>query len=85
MPQAVRIVIPPVTNDFIALFKDTSMCSVITVMELTGAYRVQRNDTLATAVLAVMTGILYLADERPLGPSGPPGRKAAERGRRESL
>ena len=29
IPQAVRIVIPPVTNDFIALFKDTSVCSVI--------------------------------------------------------
>ena len=27
MPQAVRIVIPPVTNDFIALFKDTAVCS----------------------------------------------------------
>ncbi len=31
VPQAVRIVIPPVTNDFIALFKDTSVCSVITL------------------------------------------------------
>src|SRR5262249_25377967 len=35
IPQATRIVIPPVTNDFIALFKDTSVCSVITVVELT--------------------------------------------------
>ena len=31
IPQATRIVIPPVTNDFIALFKDTSVCSVITL------------------------------------------------------
>ncbi len=66
LPQAVRIVIPPVTNDFIALFKDTSMCSVITVMELTGAYRVQRNDTQATVVLAVLTSVLYLAMSVPL-------------------
>ena len=29
VPQAMRIVIPPVTNDFIALFKDTSVCSMI--------------------------------------------------------
>ena len=35
LPQAFRIVIPPVTNDFIALFKDTSVCSVITIVELT--------------------------------------------------
>ena len=38
VPQAVRIVIPPVTNDFIALFKDTSVCSVILITELTGQY-----------------------------------------------
>jgi polar amino acid transport system substrate-binding protein len=66
LPQAMRIVIPPVTNDFIALFKDTSVCSVITVMELTGAYSVQRNDTLATAELAAMTALLYLAMSVPL-------------------
>src|SRR6185295_5781258 len=29
VPQAVRIVVPPVTNDFIAMFKDTSVCSAI--------------------------------------------------------
>jgi polar amino acid transport system substrate-binding protein len=28
-----------VTNDFIALFKDTSVCSMIAVVELTGMYR----------------------------------------------
>ncbi len=66
LPQAMRIVIPPVTNDFIALFKDTSVCSVITVMELTGAYSVQRNDTLATGELAAMTAFLYLAMSVPL-------------------
>src|SRR5439155_11148915 len=35
IPQAVRIVIPPVTNDFISLFKDTSLCSAVAVVELT--------------------------------------------------
>jgi polar amino acid transport system substrate-binding protein len=38
IPQAVRIVIPPVTNDFIALLKDSSLVSVITMVELTKAY-----------------------------------------------
>ncbi|NJL26020.1 MAG: hypothetical protein HC902_13205 [Calothrix sp. SM1_5_4] len=38
MPQAVRVVIPPVTNDFIALLKDSSLVSVITMVELTATY-----------------------------------------------
>ena len=33
-----RLVIPPVTNDFIALLKDSSLVSVITMVELTKAY-----------------------------------------------
>src|SRR6185369_10710229 len=44
VPQAMRIVIPPVTNDFIALFKDTSVCTMISVIELTGMYRKLFND-----------------------------------------
>jgi polar amino acid transport system substrate-binding protein len=66
IPQAVRIVIPPVTNDFIAMFKDTSVCSVITVMELTKQYSVQRNDTGATLELAALTALLYLLMSIPL-------------------
>lgn len=66
IPQAARIVVPPVTNDFISLFKDTSICSVITVMELTKQYTVQQNNTGATLELAAMTALLYLAMSIPL-------------------
>jgi len=34
-PQAFRIALPPMTNDFVALLKDSSLVSVITVVELT--------------------------------------------------
>lgn len=37
-PQAFRIVLPPVTNDFISLLKDSSLVSIITMVELTKAY-----------------------------------------------
>lgn len=37
-PQAVRLVIPPVTNDFISLLKDSSLVSMITLVELTQTY-----------------------------------------------
>lgn len=66
VPQAARIVIPPVTNDFIALFKDTSVCSVISVVELTNQYRIQTNDTGATIELAALTAALYLLMSLPL-------------------
>lgn len=66
IPQAARIVVPPVTNDFIAMFKDTSVCSVITVMELTNQYKVQANDTGATLELAALTALLYLSMSIPL-------------------
>src|SRR5207249_3897236 len=38
IPQAVRLVIPPMTNDFISLLKDSSLVSVITMVELTKVY-----------------------------------------------
>lgn len=39
VPQALRLVIPPVTNDFIALIKDSSVVSVIAMVELTREYQ----------------------------------------------
>ncbi|MEG1641817.1 MAG: ABC transporter substrate-binding protein/permease [Synergistaceae bacterium] len=38
LPQAVRVVIPPITNDFISLLKDSSLVSIITMVDLTKAY-----------------------------------------------
>lgn len=66
VPQAMRLVIPPVTNDFIALFKDTSVCSVITVVELTKRYSILANSTGAFVELAAATAVLYLLMSYPL-------------------
>jgi polar amino acid transport system substrate-binding protein len=38
LPQAMRVVIPPITNDFISLLKDSSLVSIITMTDLTKAY-----------------------------------------------
>lgn len=38
MPQAIRLVIPPLTNDFISLLKDSSLVAIITMVELTKVY-----------------------------------------------
>lgn len=66
VPQAVRVVIPPVVNDFIALFKDTSVCSVITLVELTKRFSILSQSTQATVELMAMTAILYLAMSYPM-------------------
>ncbi|HET6574231.1 MAG TPA: ABC transporter substrate-binding protein/permease [Fimbriiglobus sp.] len=67
VPQAFRIVIPPVTNDFIALFKDTSVCSVILITELTRKYNELYNFNRDLVVeLAVLTAGLYLVMSYPL-------------------
>lgn len=67
VPQAVRLVIPPVTNDFISLFKDTSVCSVIAVVELTSRYRsLMVNDPHYRLQLGLMTALLYLLMSYPL-------------------
>ena len=66
VPQATRIVIPPVTNDFIALFKDTAVCSVITVIELSKAYYIHARSTGAILELGLVTALLYLAMSYPL-------------------
>ncbi|MGH9573693.1 MAG: ABC transporter substrate-binding protein/permease [Candidatus Acidiferrales bacterium] len=65
-PQAVRLVIPPVVSDFISLYKDTSVCSVITIVELTKRFSVLSMSTQATVELIVMTGGLYLLMSYPV-------------------
>jgi polar amino acid transport system substrate-binding protein len=37
-PQALRVALPPMTNDFIALLKDSSLVSLVTITELTKTY-----------------------------------------------
>ncbi len=66
VPQAVRIVIPPVTNDFIALFKDTSVCSVITLVELTKEYSILANSTGGAIEFALAAATLYMVMSVPL-------------------
>lgn len=66
IPQAVRTVLPPSTNDFIALFKDTSLVSIITVMELTRAYTTAATTTYRFLELGLATAFLYFLMSFPL-------------------
>jgi polar amino acid transport system substrate-binding protein len=67
VPQAVRLVVPPVTNDFISLFKDTSICSAIAVTELMARYRTMMVNYQQMALqVGLITAALYLLMSYPL-------------------
>jgi polar amino acid transport system permease protein len=59
LPQAVKIILPPMGNETINLIKDTALCSVITVTEiLRNAERVVSRDFDLSAL--VIAAIIYL-------------------------
>jgi len=68
-PQALRIVIPPLTNEFVLLIKDTSLLAVVGAqyaqMDLTATGR-NGLTTYANATPLMVAAILYLAISLPL-------------------
>jgi len=65
-PQAFRISLPAVTNDFIALFKDSSIVSIIAMVELTKTYAILAATTLRYFELGLIVAILYFGMSYPL-------------------
>lgn len=65
LPQAVRVVLPPISNDFIALFKDSSLVSVITMVELTKVYGMLATTTYDYIGLGLMTAAIYFGLSYP--------------------
>ena len=65
VPQAFRRTIPPLTNEFVMLVKDTSIVSVIGLEELLRAARVLQSST-ANATPLVVAALVYLAICLPL-------------------
>jgi len=55
------------TNDFIALFKDTSLVSVIAVVELTKQYQILAKSSMRYLEIGLATAALYLVMSVPLG------------------
>ena len=55
------------TNDFVGLFKDTSVVSVITVVELSKEYQILSKSSMRYLEIGLATAILYLVMSVPLG------------------
>jgi polar amino acid transport system substrate-binding protein len=65
-PQAFRLALAPMTNDFIALLKDSSLVSVLTVMELTKQTQVFATNIGSWVIPGSLCAALYLAMSLPL-------------------
>ncbi|MBS0660752.1 MAG: ABC transporter permease subunit [Verrucomicrobia bacterium] len=59
-PQALRTVFPPMTNDFIALLKDSSLVSVLTMVELTKTYTMLATTYFDYFGVGLLTAAIYL-------------------------
>ena len=66
LPQALRTALPAMTNDLIALLKDSSLVSVITVVELTKQMTITAVDVRAWALPGLLCAGLYFAMSYPL-------------------
>jgi polar amino acid transport system substrate-binding protein len=66
VPQALRLALPPMTNDFVSLLKDSSLVSVITVIELTKRMTISAVDMRGWLVPGLACAALYLAMSFPL-------------------
>jgi His/Glu/Gln/Arg/opine family amino acid ABC transporter permease subunit len=65
-PQAFRLALAPMTNDFVALLKDSSLVSVITVVELTKQTQIFATNVGSWLVPGLLCAGLYLAMSLPL-------------------
>jgi polar amino acid transport system substrate-binding protein len=67
LPQAIRTILPPMTSDFVALFKDTSIVSTIAVVELSKQYQILSKSSMKYLEIGLLTAALYLVMSVPLG------------------
>ena len=65
-PQAFRLALAPMTNDFVALLKDSSLVSVLTVVELTKQTQIFATNLGSWVVPGALCAALYLAMSLPL-------------------
>ncbi len=66
VPQAFRLALPAMTNDFVSLLKDSSLISAIAVVELTKQMTISASDMQSYLVPGLACAVFYLALSLPL-------------------
>lgn len=65
LPQAIRIIIPTLGNYFISLFKDTALCSVVSIQEVVFTAQILAARSFQYFTLYTVVGIMYFAVSFP--------------------
>lgn len=65
LPQAIRIVIPTLGNYFISLFKDTALCSVVSIQEVVFTAQILAARNFQYFTLYTVVGVMYFAVSFP--------------------
>jgi polar amino acid transport system permease protein len=60
LPQAIRVILPPVGNEFVTLLKDSSLVSVLAVSDLTRRGREYMSRTFLSLETWAMVAMIYL-------------------------
>lgn len=61
LPQALKLVIPGIVNTFIGLFKDTSLVSIIGLLDLLGIMQTTFSDAKWSSPVTAPTGYIFVA------------------------
>jgi His/Glu/Gln/Arg/opine family amino acid ABC transporter permease subunit len=65
LPQAIRLVIPSLGNYFISLFKDTALCSVVSIQEVLFTAQILAAQNFQYFTLYTVVGAMYFAVSFP--------------------
>lgn len=60
LPQAIRVVLPPLGNDFISMLKDSSLASILAIRELTHVSQLHRARTFRSWESLGTVAVIYL-------------------------
>jgi len=85
LPQAMRIILPPLLNMVIILLKDTSICSLISTEELMLRAKDLAMMSFLPMHLFLLAGVLYFALAWPLSIITRKVEKMMQRGRRQTF
>lgn len=66
LPQALRVMLPPLLNSYVALLKDSSLCALIATNELMLAAKAISSEYFLPLHIFILVGLVYFAIAFPL-------------------